>query len=62
MHSAHCEGLAEPEMVKRLKETFMAIDVRWNVAGKSRHTPFYYYSDNDLGFRCLSSAPGGARG
>ena len=42
MHSAHREGSAEPEMVKRLKETFLAIDVRWNAAGMSPHTPFYY--------------------
>ena len=33
MHSAHREGSDEPEIVKILKETFLAIDVRWNVAG-----------------------------
>ena len=33
MHSAHREGSLEPEIVKRLKEAFLAIDVRWNVAG-----------------------------
>lgn len=36
MHSAHREGSAELEMVRRLKDAFLAIDVRWNVAGMSR--------------------------
>ena len=33
MQFAHREGSVEPEIVKRLKEAFLAIDVRWNVAG-----------------------------
>ena len=33
MHISHREGTVEPEIVKRLKETFVAIDVRWNAAG-----------------------------
>ena len=33
MHSAHREGTVEPEIVKRLKEVLLAIDVRWNVVG-----------------------------
>ena len=33
IHSSHREGSVEPEIVKRLKEAFLAIDVRWNVAG-----------------------------
>ena len=37
MHSSHREGSDEHKMVKRLKEAFLAIDVRWNVAGTSRH-------------------------
>ncbi len=36
MHS-HLEASDEPEIVKSLKEAFLAIDVRWNVAGTSCH-------------------------
>ena len=40
MHSSHREGSDKPEMVKRLKEALLAIDVRWNAAGASRLLQF----------------------
>ena len=36
MHISQRQGTVEPEIVSRLKETFLAIDVRWNAAGAFR--------------------------
>lgn len=59
MQSSHREGSVEPEIVKRLKEAFLAIDVRWNVAGTWTSCLISYCLIPKLifWFRRLSPAP-----